>query len=67
MSDFNDDDEAVQKGGPKAFIDRREQPTRVGLVVPDVRGQGGCPWETWHSQAMITAACNAARRGLDGE
>jgi GTP-binding protein HflX len=39
MSDFDDDEEAVQKGGPKAFIDRREQPTRVGLVVPDVRGQ----------------------------
>lgn len=38
MTEF-DDDEAVQKGGPKAFIDRREQPTRAGLVVPDVRGQ----------------------------
>ena len=39
MSDFDDDDEAVQKGGPQAFIDRRERPTRAGLVVPDVRGQ----------------------------
>ena len=38
MTDF-DDEEAVQRGGPKAFIDRREQPTRAGLVVPDVRGQ----------------------------
>src|SRR6185312_6861310 len=24
---------------PQAFIDRREQPTRVGLVCPDIRGQ----------------------------
>lgn len=39
MSDFDDEEGAVQKGGPQAFIDRREQPTRVGLVVPDVRGQ----------------------------
>ena len=38
MTDF-DDEEAVQRGGPKPFIDRREQPTRAGLVVPDVRGQ----------------------------
>ena len=38
MTDF-DDEEAVQRGGPKAFIDQREQPTRAGLVVPDVRGQ----------------------------
>jgi GTP-binding protein HflX len=34
-----DDEEAVQRGGPKAFIDQRAQPTRTGLVVPDVRGQ----------------------------
>jgi GTP-binding protein HflX len=34
-----DDEEAVQRGGPKAFIDQRAQPTRAGLVVPDVRGQ----------------------------
>jgi GTPase len=33
-----DDEEAVQRGGPKAFIDQRDQPTRAGLVVPDVRG-----------------------------
>ncbi|MET3925407.1 GTPase HflX [Devosia sp. 2618] len=37
MTDF-DDDEVAHKGGPKAFIDQREHPTRVGLVVPDVRG-----------------------------
>lgn len=37
MTDF-DDEEAVQKGGPQAFIDRRAQTTRAGLVVPDVRG-----------------------------
>lgn len=38
MTDF-DDEEAVRKGGPQAFIDRREQKTRAGLIVPDVRGQ----------------------------
>ncbi|MBU1335206.1 MAG: GTPase HflX [Alphaproteobacteria bacterium] len=38
MTDF-DDEEAVRKGGPQAFIDRRENPTRAGLIVPDVRGQ----------------------------
>ena len=38
MTEF-DDEEAVQRGGPQAFIDQREQPTRAGLVVPDVRGQ----------------------------
>ena len=38
MSDFHDDDEAVQKGGPQAFIDQRAQPTRAGLICPDVRG-----------------------------
>ncbi len=37
MTEF--DDEAVQRGGPQAFIDQRAQPTRAGLVVPDVRGQ----------------------------
>lgn len=39
MTDGFDDDEAARKGGPKAFIDQREAPTRVGLVVPDVRGR----------------------------
>jgi GTP-binding protein HflX len=38
LTDF-DDEEAGQRGGPKAFIDQRAQPTRTGLVVPDVRGQ----------------------------
>ncbi|MDC9824706.1 GTPase HflX [Devosia sp. ZB163] len=33
------DDEAAQKGGPQAFIDHRLAPTRVGLVIPDVRGR----------------------------
>lgn len=37
MSDF-DDDEAAGKGGPQAFIDQSAQPTRAGLVIPDVRG-----------------------------
>ena len=34
--DFDDED---REGGPEAFIDQREKPTRVGLVVPDVRAQ----------------------------
>jgi GTP-binding protein HflX len=38
MNDF-DDEEAAPRGGPQAFIDRRQQPTRAGVVVPDVRGQ----------------------------
>ena len=33
------DDEAAQRGGPQAFIDHRLAPTRVGLVIPDVRGR----------------------------
>ncbi|HEY8577071.1 MAG TPA: GTPase HflX [Devosia sp.] len=37
MTDFDDDD-TDHRGGPQAFIDRRAQPTRAGLVVPDVRG-----------------------------
>lgn len=37
MTDFADDD-ADRQGGPQAFIDRREQATRVGLVCPEVRG-----------------------------
>src|SRR5690606_14758641 len=37
MTEF-DDDEATQRGGPQAFFDRRAEPTRAGIVVPDVRG-----------------------------
>ncbi|MCS6758807.1 MAG: GTPase HflX [Candidatus Devosia euplotis] len=40
MNEF-DDDGAVQKGGPQAFIDQRDQPSRVGIIVPDVRGHFG--------------------------
>ncbi|MDB5537530.1 MAG: hflX [Devosia sp.] len=36
--DDHDDDEAAARGGPKAFIDQQQHATRVGLVVPDVRG-----------------------------
>jgi len=39
MTEDHDDDEAALKGGPKVFIDQREAPTRVGLIVPDVRGR----------------------------
>lgn len=38
MDDFDDED-GRQPGGPKPYIDRQEQPTRVGLVCPDVRGK----------------------------
>ncbi|WP_137151944.1 GTPase HflX [Devosia sp. FKR38] len=37
MTEF-DDDEAVQPGGRKPFIDQQARPFRVGVVVPDVRG-----------------------------
>ena len=39
MNEFDDEDGAVHKGGPQAFIDQRDQPFRVGIVVPDTRGQ----------------------------
>lgn len=38
MDDFEDDRDA-QPGGPKRYIDRQQQPTRTGLVCPDVRGK----------------------------
>jgi GTPase len=38
MDDF-DDVTGAQPGGPKPYIDRQEQPTRTGLVCPDVRGK----------------------------
>jgi GTP-binding protein HflX len=34
--DFDDED---RKGGPQRYIDHRIAPTRVGLIVPDVRGR----------------------------
>ena len=54
------DDEAARKGGPQAFIDQRAAPTRVGLVVPDVRGRA-----TTHSiearKAEFEGLANAIR------
>ena len=38
MDDFDDELDAPQ-GGPKRYIDRQEQPTRAGLICPDVRGK----------------------------
>ena len=38
MDDF-DDEAGAQQGGPKPYIDRQAQPTRTGLVCPDVRGK----------------------------
>jgi len=37
MTDFLDDDD--RSGGPQPFVDTRPAPTRVGLIVPDVRGR----------------------------
>lgn len=37
MTDGLDDED--RKGGPQRFIDHRIAPTRVGLIVPDVRGR----------------------------
>ena len=34
--DFDGADD--HRGGPQAFVDQRQQPTRVGLLCPDVRG-----------------------------
>ncbi len=36
MSIFQDDED--RSGGPQPFVDTRPAPTRVGLVVPDLRG-----------------------------
>ena len=36
MADFDDED---RSGGPQPFVDTRPAPTRVGLIVPDVRGR----------------------------
>jgi GTP-binding protein HflX len=37
MSD--DFEDADRRSGPEPFVDQREQPTRVGLICPDLRGQ----------------------------
>jgi GTP-binding protein HflX len=37
MTDFLDEDDRA--GGPQPFVDTRPAPTRVGLIVPDVRGK----------------------------
>jgi len=37
MTDFMDDED--RSGGPQPYVDTRPAPTRVGLVVPDVRGR----------------------------
>lgn len=37
IEDFDDEDD--HKGGPQPFVDQRQAPTRVGLIVPDVRGR----------------------------
>lgn len=38
MDEFEDED-GIRSSGPKSYIDRQEQPTRTGLVCPDVRGR----------------------------
>ena len=37
MTDLEDDEDRA--GGPQPFVDTRPAPTRVGLIVPDVRGR----------------------------
>ena len=37
MTGYLDDED--RSGGPQPFVDTRPAPTRVGLVVPDVRGR----------------------------
>lgn len=37
--DFTDEDGAEAQKGGRRFVDQRSAPTRVGLVVPDVRGR----------------------------
>ncbi len=37
MTDYLDDED--RSGGPQPFVDTRPAPTRVGLIVPDVRGK----------------------------
>ena len=37
MTDLFDDED--RSGGPQPFVDTRPAPTRVGLIVPDVRGR----------------------------
>ncbi len=39
MAEFIDDED--RSGGPRPFVDTRPAPTRVGLIVPDVRGRAG--------------------------
>lgn len=56
MTDTSDDDSS-RKGGPQAFVDQRAARTRVGLVIPDVRGQA-----TTHS----TESRKAEFEGLAG-
>ncbi|MBN9347665.1 MAG: GTPase HflX [Devosia sp.] len=58
MTDFMDDED--RSGGPQPFVDTRPAPTRVGLIVPDVRGR-----VTSHSiearQAEFEGLANAIR------
>ena len=36
----SDDDSRRESAGPSVFVETRAAPTRAGLIVPDVRGQG---------------------------
>ncbi len=55
MTDFLDDED--RSGGPQAFVDTRPAPTRVGLIVPDVRG---------HATSHSVEARQAEFEGLAG-
>ena len=34
----SEDETAEDHNGPRPYIDHRQAPTRIGLIVPDVRG-----------------------------
>ena len=57
MADNFDDED--RPGGPQQFIDQRPGPTRVGLIVPDVRGLA-----TTHSIEMRKAEFEGLARAI---
>jgi GTP-binding protein HflX len=61
MSDLPDDDDGGP-AGPRSFIDQRAQPTRVGLVCPEVRGE---PMR--HASAARQAEFEGLARAIDVE
>jgi GTP-binding protein HflX len=56
---MTDDFDEDRSGGPQAFIDQRTAPTRVGLIIPDVRGV-----VTTHSIEMRKAEFEGLARAI---